>query len=199
MHIGLDFDNTIVCYDKVFTLAAREKFCIPQDIPFNKTAVKKFFQSNKQEELWTELQGYVYGAKMEQAEIYPGLMSFLDKSKKANWKITVVSHKTKYPYIGEKYDLHQAATFWIERFLGKEKNEIALLFEPTLEAKVKRIATLGCNIYVDDLLEVLLSPFFPKDVQKVLFDPNKQSKERSDIMLLHDWHSFYEILEANFV
>ena len=40
MHIGIDFDNTIVCYDKVFHKVAIEKGLIPEDIPPSKNNVR---------------------------------------------------------------------------------------------------------------------------------------------------------------
>ena len=39
MIIGVDFDNTIVCYDKVFHVAAYEKGLIPADLPVSKGRV----------------------------------------------------------------------------------------------------------------------------------------------------------------
>ena len=38
--IGIDFDNTIVCYDDVFHEVAREQGLIPNDLPANKGAVR---------------------------------------------------------------------------------------------------------------------------------------------------------------
>jgi hypothetical protein len=43
--------------------------------------------------------------------------------------------------------------------------------EPTLAAKLARVESLGCAVFVDDLPELLTEPTFPADVRKVLFDP----------------------------
>ena len=32
-------------------------------------------------------------------------------------RVYIISHKTKYPYIGEKYDLHKAAKKWLRHYL----------------------------------------------------------------------------------
>ena len=41
MLIGIDFDNTIVCYDRVFHKAALEKGLIPADLPPSKGRVRE--------------------------------------------------------------------------------------------------------------------------------------------------------------
>ena len=40
MTIGIDFDNTIVCYDELFGQLAREQDLVPDHIPSTKTAGK---------------------------------------------------------------------------------------------------------------------------------------------------------------
>ena len=41
MHIGIDFDNTIVCYGKVFHKVAVEKGLIPEDMSPSKNNVRE--------------------------------------------------------------------------------------------------------------------------------------------------------------
>lgn len=199
MHIGLDFDNTIVCYDKVFAYIAKKNYHIPEEIPLNKTAIKNFLKSQGNEYIWTDMQGYVYSIGIQQAEPYPGLLYFLYKAKKLNWQISIISHKTKYSYAEKKYDLHYYANLWIETILKQEQTEIInnhdIFFENSQEEKIKRISNVGCNVYVDDLPEIFLSSSFPKNVQKILFDPEKNNKKMSDILLLHRWDDFYSTLE----
>ena len=40
MLVGLDFDNTIVCYDRLFHRLARERGLIPEHVPATKGAVR---------------------------------------------------------------------------------------------------------------------------------------------------------------
>jgi len=44
-----------------------------------------------------------------------------------------------------------------------------VFFEPTREEKLARIAAQGCNVFIDDLPEVLLHPDFPAACERFLF------------------------------
>lgn len=113
MRIGLDFDNTIVSYDSLFHKVAIEKGVISQGVPVNKLAVRDYLRNTNQEAIWTEMQGYVYGARMDEANPYPGLIDALSDLKLRGHQLFIVSHKTQYPYLGERYDLHRASLDWI--------------------------------------------------------------------------------------
>ena len=69
MRIGLDFDNTIVSYDALFHKVARERDCVPAATPVNKVAVRDYLRGVNQEDVWTAMQGYVYGARMDEATL----------------------------------------------------------------------------------------------------------------------------------
>src|SRR5579862_1715508 len=125
MRIGIDFDNTIVSYDALFHKVACERDLIPPDTPVNKVAVRDHLRRIGKEELWTELQGYVYGARMDEALAYPGVIEFLSGAAAAGHELAIVSHKTRHPFLGPQYDLHAAARRWVERHLRQD--EIALL------------------------------------------------------------------------
>src|SRR6266404_4002307 len=76
MLIGVDFDNTIVCYDEVFHHAAVKQGLVPAETPVVKDAVRDYLRRSGQEDLWTELQGFVYGACMAGAAPFPGVLDF---------------------------------------------------------------------------------------------------------------------------
>ena len=59
MHLGVDFDNTIVCYDALFHKVARERNLIPSDVPVNKSDVRNHLRRVGNEDAWTAMQGYV--------------------------------------------------------------------------------------------------------------------------------------------
>jgi hypothetical protein len=177
MRIGLDFDNTIVCYDDVFHRAARERGMIPDDVAPTKSGVRDFLRETGRADDWTALQGYVYGARMDLASEYPGVRDFLRDAAAAGCEVRIVSHKTLHPYRGEKYDLHRAALDWLtdqgffaDAALGLDRGKVYL--EPTRHAKLARIGRLGCDSFVDDLPELLGEPGFPAATRRVLFDPN---------------------------
>lgn len=175
MRIGLDFDNTIVSYDSLFHKVALEQGVVPADTPVNKVAVRDYLRAVDKEAIWTEMQGYVYGARMSEAEAYPGLFEALDALLAAGHELFIVSHKTRHPFIGEKHDLHGAASGWIAenlqcpgRLLVPAQN---VFFELTKAEKIARIATLRCDLFIDDLPEILLADLFPEATQRLLFDP----------------------------
>src|SRR5690349_18737381 len=114
MRIGLDFDNTIVCYDAAFYRAARDRDLIPADVTPTKDGVRNWLRAAGREDDWTELQGYIYGARMDLAEAFPGVREFMRRAAAAGCALDIVSHKTRHPYRGQKYDLHQSALGWLE-------------------------------------------------------------------------------------
>ena len=114
MHIGIDFDNTIVCYDALFHRVCLEKGLITPNIPANKSDVRNYLRRIGKEDAWTEMQGYVYGARMSEASPYPGVIEFVTASLRAGTPVSIISHKTRHPFIGPQYDLHQSARDWLD-------------------------------------------------------------------------------------
>ncbi len=179
MRIGIDFDNTIACYDGVFHAAALERGLIPANLASDKNAVRDYLNSNGRADEFTELQGYVYGTRMDLASPYPGFGEFVATAREAGHELFVVSHKTRHPILGPRHDLHAAARgFLVERGLvGAGHRQIDpdnVSFELTKEAKVARIALLGCEAFIDDLPEIFASPDFPGSARRILFDPIDQ-------------------------
>jgi len=177
MLIGVDFDNTIVCYDELFHKVALEQGLIPPDTPASKGVVRDYLRRGMQEDLWTELQGYVYGARMPEADPFPGVMDFFRCCRQAQVTVCIISHRTRYPYRGEKHDLHQAARDWLASHGFHDPQGIGLPtdrvhLELSNENKLTRIAAVGCSHFIDDLPEFLAAPGFPAQVCKILFDPN---------------------------
>ena len=167
--LGIDFDNTIVCYDEAFYLVAYEKGLIPKNIPKTKKSIRDYLRYIDKEDEWTKLQGYIYGSRMDLAKLHPGINDFY-KNKKKN-KIFIISHKTIHPYIGPKYNLHEAARNWLEKQTFFNEN-LDIYFEITLQKKLQKIAELKCDFFIDDLPELLTENNFPLNVKKILFDPN---------------------------
>ena len=116
--IGIDFDNTIVNYEDLFHQEAIRKklFKKSQKKKNSKNNLKNKLISNNREKEWTSIQGIVYGKKMMKAKPYTGSVKFINKySNKKNFKIFIVSHKTLYPIIGEKINLHKISKNWIKK------------------------------------------------------------------------------------
>lgn len=174
MRIGIDFDNTIACYDGVFHKAALEKGLIPADLGGSKNAVRDFLNGSGRKDEFTALQGYVYGARMDLVSPYPGVDAFLDAARAGGHELFIVSHKTKTPILGPAYDMHAAARGFLaaQGFAGGARvPEANIFFELTKEEKVARAGSLGCDVFIDDLPEILAMPGFAPGLRAILFDP----------------------------
>lgn len=175
MRIGIDFDNTLVCFDDIFHKAALDKKLIPPSVPKKKEAIRDIMRKAGNEDAWTELQGAVYGDLIREAPAYPGAKDFIRLARKKSIPIFVISHKTAKPFLGPAYDLHQAARDWlfVHSLIGPEGfDKENVYMELTKEKKLERIAAQSCTHFIDDLPEFLLEPRFPPSVERILFDPN---------------------------
>lgn len=180
MTIGLDFDNTIVSYDELFHRVGVESGRVPADLPASKEAVRDFLRNAGLEETWTEMQGTVYGRRMAEARAFPGALETIASLKAAGHRVLIISHKTRYPFLGERWDLHAAARAWLaaQGFFDPERlgfGDTDVFFEPTKEEKLARIARESCTHFVDDLPEILAHPLFPPAVNRLLFAPRPAS------------------------
>jgi hypothetical protein len=196
--IGIDFDNTIVCYDALFHRVARERGLIPADLPVNKSDVRNHLRRAGQEDIWTEMQGYVYGARMAEAEPYPGALDFFHNCRQAGIPVCIISHKTRHPFLGERHDLHLAARQWLEqqgffdpRKIGLDRGQVFL--ELTKQAKIERIAQNGCAQFIDDLPELLAEPSFP-NIERILFDPNNLYSAETKFFRALSWREIWQKL-----
>jgi hypothetical protein len=196
MKIGLDFDNTIISYDAIFYKVALEKSLIPSELPANKVAVRDYLRNAGKEDIWTEMQGYVYGARMDEASAYSGAINALKLLKLQGHKLFIVSHKTQFPYAGEQYDLHQCSSKWIANQLQLSDSPLIdhadVFFNATKAEKIKKIEQLECDIFLDDLPEILLAEQFPVKTKRCLFDPEGHhfDLERDVIKHHQSWESF---------
>jgi hypothetical protein len=191
MRIGIDFDNTIACYDGVFHKAALAKGLIPRDLGASKNAVRDHLNGTGRKDAFTELQGYVYGARMDLVAPYPGIHAFVDAARKGGHEVFIVSHKTKTPILGPAYDMHDAARGFLTAQSLSGEGRIPdgnIFFEVTKEAKVSRAATLACDVFIDDLPEILGMAGFPSLARRILFDPERNPAFDSlPYERRHDW------------
>ena len=199
MIIGLDFDNTVVNYDGVFYQAILDWGLLPPKSSQTKQSIKEFMLSRGLSDTWTKLQGYVYGALMEKAELYDGVGSFLRSCREYGIGTYIISHKTKYPVLGPEYNLHKSALNWLKskrlfenRRYGLDENDI--FFEHTKEEKWNKIASSGCSWFIDDLPEFLLDPKFPNEVNRILFDPMNVHETDGEILKLTSWREIEDFV-----
>jgi hypothetical protein len=176
VRIGIDFDNTIICYDRVFVAAASRRGLIPDGWVGLKSDVRDHLRSQPHGELaWQRLQGWVYGKGIVHADIFPGVLDFLTACRQAGYRVYIVSHKTCFAHLDpDRTDLRLAARNWMQAagLIGGPRSPLAIddvFFEDTRVAKVDRIASLGLDVFIDDLVEVFEQPHFPQQIRAILF------------------------------
>jgi len=198
--IGIDFDNTIVDYDRVFAPTAVEMGFLPSDFVGGKIAVRRALRTaSNGEERWMRVQGRVYGPRMFEARLFDGVRAFLIRARERERPVFVISHKTERGHFDETgTDLRVAALAWMDDqglFRTDETgiDRSRVFFEPDRTGKLRRVAELGCAILVDDLPEVLEDPAFPVGVERCLFAP-AGAEPRSGMRIHASWRELADAL-----
>jgi hypothetical protein len=192
MHIGIDFDNTVVIYDDVFYKHALQSGLIPSDTAQNKQVIRDTIRLLPDgNDKWTELQGLVYGLYMEEAQPAVGFESFLAACKDKGVGVSIISHKTIYPAKGPKVNLQDAAKKWVKNRgfyskFGLTREDV--VFEETLQGKLEQIEKKGCTHFIEDLSEVLLHPSFPNGVERLLYS-QAEITDGLGLKVFRDWGS----------
>jgi len=199
MLIGVDFDNTIVCYDRIFRSIAQQRGLIAPGKTLSKRELHDYLHGLGKADVWTELQGEVYGPLMRDAEPFPGVMDFFKRCRAQRVPVRIISHRTRYPYMGDKHDLHQAARDWLAGQGFYDPDGIGLLpeevfFDESRAEKLTRIAQQQCTDFVDDLVEVLAEEKFPAGVRRILFDPDRMHPQCAIAQRAGSWREIESIL-----
>jgi FMN phosphatase YigB (HAD superfamily) len=171
--VGVDLDNTIICYDQAFHRAAIERGWIDPATPAAKTAVKKSVVGKVGDRAWTELQGFVYGPGLDAATAYPGAAAFFAECAGQGIRTVIISHKTQYAAAGPRYDLREAAAAWLKSSGLFNFADDSVVFTDTRAAKLDAVRKLGCQTLIDDLPEVFRDPSYPRETDFILFDPDQ--------------------------
>ncbi|HOW97814.1 MAG TPA: haloacid dehalogenase-like hydrolase [Kiritimatiellia bacterium] len=202
MHLGVDFDNTLVSYDELFHRCALERGLIPADLPRTKSAVRAHLWALPDGNTpWTELQGLVYGTRMAEAAFFAGAREALVLCRERGIRVSIISHKLEFPARGPRVSLRKASLEWMEAqgffdpaAIGLARE--AIFFESSREAKLARIAGERCTHFVDDLPEVLDAPGFPAAVEKWFFDPTGSAKWPAGARRFGSWAEIRSHLET---
>lgn len=195
MRIGVDLDNTIVCYDALFHRLGR----CPDTVPINKDAVRQYIRSRFGEEEWIRLQGQAYGPHMREARAFEGALETINSWCAAGIFVAIVSHKTSVPAAGPAFDLHAASMDWLKKWnvVGNQNAcvpEERVWFEQTREAKLRRIDSLRLDAFVDDLVEVFEEPGFPTGPMRLLLCENDDRFVPEGIIRVPSWRELGERL-----
>jgi len=202
MRIGLDFDNTIICYDDVFLSAAKRKGLLADSFVGNKQDIRDTIRLLPDGETeWQRLQGIVYGRGVADALMFDGVGNFLQRCCESRVPVVIVSHKTEFGHFDpDRLNLRDAAREWMraqgffDRFGLSEQN---VFFETTRSEKIARIATLGFTHFVDDLEEVLTDPDFPEGVSRILFSESDPRPGEGSMLAFRSWRDIENYVFAS--
>lgn len=181
--IGLDFDNTLIDYDLLFYDTAFNLDLIPQNIKKSKIAVREYLLKIGKEDFFTMIQGEVYGKSIQFAKQSEGVMDALMCLKSKGYEFVIVSHKTRFPIIGRKYDLHKSALDWLKKNSFMDKKGLNIKFEnihflSTKLNKINKINSIKCDYFIDDLEEIL--NMIDCNVCRIHYNRDKENKYLND-------------------
>ncbi len=201
MRIGLDFDNTIIRFDDVFRQVAKQRRLLPADFSGSKQQVRDAIRLLPGGEMkWQALQGYVYGKGIQGATPFAGLGDFLRRARSRGDTVMVVSHKTEYGHFDpDRVNLRQAALEWMQGQGFFAAQGFSLLpgnihFASSRSEKLSLIDELACDVFVDDLEEVLADPEFPGSVRRILFSEHAEKAGGLPYEIGRDWAAIEEMV-----
>ena len=144
------------------------------------------------------IQGEVYGNRITEALPFDNMFETLKMLQNKGFSLVLVSHKTRRPFVGPAYDLHKTAREWLieQKFfnstgLGWSKEQV--FFELTKEEKIRRIISLGCKYYVDDLPEIL--EMLPENIFRIQFQPQKMYINRPQWPVIRSWKELPSLVQ----
>lgn len=195
--IGLDFDNTLIDYDLLFYKTAVELNIVPENTTKTKLGVREYLLSIGKEKIFTALQGEVYGNKIKLAQKSSGVISTLIYLRSIGYSFKIISHKTRFPLIGPRYDLHKSAINWLKNnnFMSKNGLDMKLEdvhFEPSIEKKIRKIHNIKCKYYIDDLKEIL--QMISNKVIRIHYDKNNISNiQDENFYTFNNWEDLKKL------
>ena len=201
MTLGIDFDNTIVNYDKVLYNAALEAGLIKAGTQKNKKSIRDEIRKLPDgEPRWQRVQAYVYGKGMKDSVLFDGVKAFFDACRDADISVAIVSHKTPYASMDEGgVNLRETAIDWMKakRFFDRDGLGLlpdAVYFESTRREKIERIKRLGCTHFIDDLEETFQEEAFPAGVERILYA--QESSSLKGVKAFVTWKEIYDYFFA---
>ncbi len=198
--IGLDFDNTLIDYDQLFVELALEAGLTGIRPAMTKRELRDTVRLLPDGDIeWQKLQAMAYGLMIGRAKVARGATEFIAKCRQHGTSLKIISHKTRRAaHDPAQCDLWQTAMEFMRRhrFFDPEGlgfQGLDVFFEVTRQDKVRRITSLGCHIFVDDLEETFAEPGFPPGVMKVLFAARGPFTGR-DLVVARSWQEAGDVI-----
>ena len=193
--LGVDFDNTIISYDRLIKDIAISRGLIPNTISGKRDIRNALRLLPDGEHIWQTIQAEIYGPEINRADLIDGVAEFFLLCKQLNIVVFIISHKTTYANLDlTGTNLRSAALNWMEvnglfRESGGGLDKTRVIFSTTRNEKIDFIIRCRCSHFIDDLIEVLEDPKFPKDVEKMFFDSSNTQRG----LALRSFSSWQEI------
>lgn len=202
--IGVDFDNTIISYDKLLQRLAADRGLIPVGMATGKKTIRDSVRLLPRGEIeWQKLQAAAYGPRIGEAEPAEGVRRFFELGRRRGVRMYIISHKTEFANYGDAAtNLRTAALDWMaaNRFfaangLGLSQDDV--FFGAARSEKIGFIRRLGCTHFIDDLEETFLEDTFPAGVEKVLYAPHGAAVPYSGLRVMSNWREICDYFFAD--
>ncbi len=204
MKIGIEFDKTLIHYDPLLHQLACARELIPENTPVRIHAVKEALLKQDLEADWLELQSEVLGEDILLVKPYAGAVDFFRMAQEQSITLFIISEKPRHPpkHTDSDCDLHIAVHKWLEYYGFTSPNDINLspemvFLELSDTDKLQRIASLGCDFFIDNDHEFLSIPGFPLSVRRILFAPEDEvphSTDLSELKIVSSWAQLQKML-----
>ena len=155
--IGLDLDNTVIDYAPAYRAVAKE-MGLPQQLVDRESIRESLRKSEEDDEEWQRFQALLYTDGLAYAQPAPGLLEFLSMCDSIGVSVVIISHKTETtPERFGSRDLRVPAFEWLDTqgIVPKYIQPDGVFFCADRAEKLRTIVAARCDVFVDDLIEVL--------------------------------------------
>ena len=194
--IGLDLDNTVIDYAPAYRAVAKE-MGLPQQLVDRESIRESLRKSEEDDEEWQRFQALLYTDGLAYAQPAPGLLEFLSMCDSIGVSVVIISHKTETtPERFGSRDLRVPAAEWLDTqgIVPKYIQPDDVFFCADRAEKVRTIVAAGCDVFVDDLIEVLEDADMPIGITRFHYQAGGNSNSAkpesivdADFLSLTSW------------
>lgn len=187
--LGLDLDNTLIDYTPAFgPLVIEHGLGTGTE---SRDQLRHRLRRPDSDEQWQLLQSVLYTDGLAYATMAQGALDCIETALARDWHVCIVSHKTLHtPERFGSRDLRAPATEWLARvgvadLVGSEQ----VHFAESQDEKVALIAEYACDVFVDDLEEVLVNQAMPSHTLRILYRAGVRWESTADGLIEADFPS----------
>jgi len=188
-----------VSYDQLLARVARERGLLESCTSEGKRKLRdRIRQLDNGEVAWQKCQAQLYGPRIGEASLIPGVPEFFGLCRERGIQVQIVSHKTEFSaYDASQTNLRTAALQWMAshgffdpKGLGLTTDDV--FFASTRQEKINRIAQIGCSVFIDDLEETFLEASFPRMTTRILYEPGRDVPAPPGVVWMSNWQEITE-------